>query len=118
MLGECGRVEDYKVVLATDMFEVLHCIGRYSLVWLLLAKVKTHILICQMYGTLRCIHRAYLHSTSRCGIYRESSSVAECVEQCVADGFVPEHFASANIDGGDEINNKLLEKYKKEIKHL
>ena len=44
--------------------------------------------------------------------------VAECVELCVADGFVPEHFASANIDGGDEINNKLLEKYKKEIKHL
>ena len=44
--------------------------------------------------------------------------VAECVEFCVADGFVPEHFASANIDGGDEINNKLLEKYKKEIKHL
>ncbi len=44
--------------------------------------------------------------------------VAEAVEMCVAEGFVPEHFASANIDGGDEINNKLLEKYKKEIKHL
>ena len=44
--------------------------------------------------------------------------VAECVEKCVAEGFVPEHFASANIDGGDEINNKLLKKYKKEIKHL
>ena len=44
--------------------------------------------------------------------------VAECVEACIAEGFEPEHFASANIDGGDEINNKLLEKYKKEIKHL
>ena len=47
-----------------------------------------------------------------------NAAVAECVEMCVAEGFEPEHFASANIDGGDEINNKLLEKYKKEIKHL
>ncbi|MBO5066301.1 MAG: SIS domain-containing protein [Clostridia bacterium] len=44
--------------------------------------------------------------------------VSHCVELCAAEGFIPEHFASANIDGGDEINNKLLEKYKKEIKHL
>lgn len=47
-----------------------------------------------------------------------NSVVAECIEMCVADGFEPEHFASANIDGGDEINSKLVEKYKKEIKHL
>ncbi len=47
-----------------------------------------------------------------------NAAVAECVELCIAEGFEPEHFASANIDGGDEINNKLLEKYKKEIKHL
>ncbi len=47
-----------------------------------------------------------------------NSVVAECVEICVADGFVPEHFASANVDGGDEINSKFVEKYKKEIKHL
>lgn len=44
--------------------------------------------------------------------------VAEAVEMCVKEGFIPEHFASANIDGGDEINEKLVEKYKKEIKHL
>lgn len=47
-----------------------------------------------------------------------NSIVAQCVELCVADGFVPEHFASANVDGGDEINSKYVEKYKKEIKHL
>ena len=44
--------------------------------------------------------------------------VAQTVELCVDEGFVPEHFASANIDGGDEINSRLVEKYKKEIKHL
>lgn len=47
-----------------------------------------------------------------------NSVVAQCVEMCVAYGFVPEHFASANVDGGDEINSKFVEKYKKEIKHL
>lgn len=44
--------------------------------------------------------------------------VAETVDICVNKGFVPEHFASANVDGGDEINNELIRKYKEEIKHL
>ena len=44
--------------------------------------------------------------------------VAEAVDICAKKGFVPEHFASSNVDGGDDINNKLVEKYKEEIKHL
>ncbi len=44
--------------------------------------------------------------------------VARAVELCTQKGFCPEHFASSNIDGGDEINDNLVEKYKKEIKHL
>ncbi len=44
--------------------------------------------------------------------------VAEAVDICAKKGFIPEHFASANIDGGDEINERLIKKYKKEIKHL
>ena len=44
--------------------------------------------------------------------------VAEAVDICAKKGFVPEHFASSNVDGGDEINNKFVEKYKEEIKHL
>ena len=44
--------------------------------------------------------------------------VAEMVDICAKKGFVPEHFASSNVDGGDEINNKFVEKYKEEIKHL
>ena len=47
-----------------------------------------------------------------------NSVVAQAVEICAKDGFYPDHFCSANVDGGDEINNKLIEKYKKEIKHL
>jgi len=44
--------------------------------------------------------------------------VAQAVDICAKKGFVPEHFASSNVDGGDEINNKFVEKYKEEIKHL
>ncbi|MBQ4626939.1 MAG: SIS domain-containing protein [Clostridia bacterium] len=47
-----------------------------------------------------------------------NSIVAQAVDICAKKGFCPEHFASANIDGGDEINEKLIKKYKKEIKHL
>lgn len=47
-----------------------------------------------------------------------NSIVAQAVDNCAKKGFCPEHFASSNVDGGDEINNKLVEKYKKEIKHL
>ena len=42
--------------------------------------------------------------------------VAEAVDICAKGGFSPEHFASANIDGGDEINDKLIKKYKKHLK--
>ena len=44
--------------------------------------------------------------------------VAEAVDNCAKRGFNPEHFASSNVDGGDEINNALINKYKKEIRHL
>ncbi len=47
-----------------------------------------------------------------------NAAVAGAVELCAEKGFYPEHFCSANVDGGDDINNRLIEKYKKEIKHL
>ncbi len=53
-----------------------------------------------------------------CGSLILNAVVAETVAVCAKNGFYPDHFASSNIDGGDEINNKLVEKYKKEIKHL
>ncbi len=53
-----------------------------------------------------------------CGAMILNAIVAQTVDICVGKGFCPDHFASSNIDGGDEINNKLIEKYKNEIKHL
>ena len=44
--------------------------------------------------------------------------VAQAVDICAKRGFNPEHFASSNVDGGDEINNALINKYQKEIRHL
>lgn len=43
---------------------------------------------------------------------------ARAVEMMFADGFTPEVFSSSNVDGGDEINNAYVAKYKKEIKSL
>ncbi len=53
-----------------------------------------------------------------CGALILNAVVAQAVEICAQQGFHPDHFASSNIDGGDEINNRLVEKYKKEIRHL
>lgn len=53
-----------------------------------------------------------------CGALILNAVVAEAVDICAKQGFVPDHFASSNIDGGDAINNILVEKYKKELKHL
>ena len=53
-----------------------------------------------------------------CGALILNAVVAETVDICAKRGNCPDHFASSNIDGGDEINNILVEKYKKEIKHL
>ena len=43
---------------------------------------------------------------------------ARAVEMMFADGYAPEVFSSSNVDGGDEINNAFVAKYKKEIRSL
>lgn len=43
---------------------------------------------------------------------------AEAVEIFIERGLVPPVFLSANIDGGDEFNKKIMEKYKNRINYL
>lgn len=43
---------------------------------------------------------------------------ASAVEMMINDGIIPDIFASSNVDGGDEINDAYVDKYKKEIKSL
>lgn len=57
-------------------------------------------------------------TSTACGAMILNAVVAEAVDICAKKGFNPDHFASSNIDGGDEINNKFVEKYKNELKHL
>lgn len=44
--------------------------------------------------------------------------VVESFDMCIKRGVVPPHFSSSNVDGGDEINDRLVERYKGEVKHL
>ncbi|HZJ77598.1 MAG TPA: SIS domain-containing protein [Clostridia bacterium] len=43
---------------------------------------------------------------------------ARAVEMVTNDGFEAEVFSSSNVDGGDAINDRYIDKYKKEIKSL
>lgn len=43
---------------------------------------------------------------------------AQAVENLVQRGLPPDVFASSNIDGGDEINRRHIEKYRRRIPHL
>ncbi len=43
---------------------------------------------------------------------------ARAVEIMLSHGMAPEVFSSSNVDGGDEINNAYVAKYKKEIRSL
>ena len=47
-----------------------------------------------------------------------TNAAFEPFEMMSEDGYTPDVFSSSNVDGGDEINNAFIEKYKKEIKSL
>lgn len=58
-------------------------------------------------------------ATSTCaGAAILNAVVAGCVEQMLADGFLPEVFCSSNVDGGDAVNRVFVEKYKNKIRSL
>jgi uncharacterized phosphosugar-binding protein len=44
--------------------------------------------------------------------------VAQAVQIMINNGYIPEVFRSSNLDDGDKINEKYIEKYKKEIHSL
>lgn len=47
-----------------------------------------------------------------------NAMAARAIELMVEEGCEPEVFASSNVDGGDEINDRYVAKYKKEIRSL
>lgn len=47
-----------------------------------------------------------------------NAAVAGCIEIMIKDGKVPDIFSSSNVDGGDEINEQLVRKYRNSIRSL
>ncbi len=47
-----------------------------------------------------------------------NAMTAEAIDMMITDGFMPEVFSSSNVDGGDEINERFVQKYKGEIRSL
>lgn len=47
-----------------------------------------------------------------------NAAVAQAVQIMLYKGYVPDIYCSSNISGGDEINKKYIERYKKEIHSL
>ena len=46
------------------------------------------------------------------GMYVIESIMAQTIENCVIDGFIPPIYTSSNVDGGDEKNNEYILEYK------
>ncbi len=86
VLGEGGRVEDNQVVAVADVLQVLHGIGRHGRVGRVVAEVEAHVLVGEVHGALRRVHRAHLARTARQGVDGESARVAEGVEHRAACG--------------------------------
>ena len=43
---------------------------------------------------------------------------ADCVEILVGQGIIPDVYSSSNVDGGDEINNAIINAKRGEVRHL
>lgn len=53
-----------------------------------------------------------------CGCYIMNAVMIQVIENLIKKGITPPVFMSANVDGGDDFNKKLLEEYKSRIKYL
>ena len=77
---------------------------------------------CGCYGDasieVKEINRNVAPTSTAAGAAILNAIEARAVELMIADGYIPDVFSSSNVDGGDEINNAYIEKYKKEIKSL
>ncbi|MBE6716545.1 MAG: SIS domain-containing protein [Ruminococcaceae bacterium] len=64
------------------------------------------------------INRNAAPTSTSAGAAILNAAVCGCIEKMLSDGITPEVFSSSNIDGGDEINEQFIRKYKNTIKSL
>ena len=84
VLGKCGRVEDYEVVVASCLVEIFEGILAESLVALITGEIEFDILGGEFDGLGTAVNGVHESGTASHGIERESACVAEHVEHTLA----------------------------------
>lgn len=111
-----------KTVVITNMEHTMKGASRHSSGKRLFEVADIVIDNCGCYGDasieIKEINRNVAPTSTAAGAAILNAIEARAVELMVADGYIPDVFSSSNVDGGDEINNAYIEKYKKEIKSL
>ncbi len=111
-----------KTVVITNMEHTMQGASRHSSGKKLFELGTIVIDNCGCYGdaSIRVeeINRSVAPTSTAAGAAILNAIEARAVELMVADGYTPEVFSSSNVDGGDEINNAYIAKYRKEIKSL
>ncbi len=111
-----------KTVVITNMEHTMQGASRHSSGKKLFEAADIVIDNCGCHGdaSMRVdeINRSVAPTSTAAGAAILNAIEARAVEIMVAEGFTPEVFSSSNVDGGDEINNAYIAKYKKEIKSL
>lgn len=111
-----------KTVVITNMEHTMQGASRHSSGKKLFEAADIVIDNCGCHGDasmrIEEINRNVAPTSTAAGAAIMNAIEARAVEIMVAEGFTPEVFSSSNVDGGDEINNAYIAKYKKEIKSL
>ena len=84
MLGKCGRVEDYEVVVASCLVEIFEGILAESLVTLVAREIELDVLGGEFDSLGTAVNGVNECGTASHGIERESACVAEHVEHTLA----------------------------------
>lgn len=121
-LGIIARERGIKTVVITNMEHTMQGASRHSSGKKLYELGDIVIDNCGCHGDasvrIEEINRSVAPTSTAVGAAVLNAIEARAVELMLVDGYTPEVFSSSNVDGGDEINNAFVAKYKKEIKSL
>ena len=121
-LALIARERGVRTVVITNMEHTMKGASRHSSGKRLFEAADIVIDNCGCYGDasieVKEINRNVAPTSTAAGAAILNAIEARAVEIMVENGYTPDVFSSSNVDGGDEINNAYIEKYKKEIKSL
>lgn len=121
-LALIAKEKGVKTVIITNMEHTMKGASRHSSGKKLYELGTIVIDNCGCHGDasieVKEINRNVAPTSTAAGAAILNAIEARAVELMVSEGYTPEVFSSSNVDGGDEINNAYIAKYKKEIKSL